>query len=55
MYDEPSVSGTGNYLHMTMSCVVRCPNHNTAKTFFSSLKCPDKLWGPQSLQLNWYH
>ena len=49
------MSATGNYPHTTNSWVVWCSNPNIGKKFFSSLKCPDRLWGPQSLLLNWYH
>jgi hypothetical protein len=53
--EEPSMNGTENYLHTTKDWVAQCSNPDRGNIFFSSLKGPDRLWGPKSLLLNWYH
>jgi len=49
------MSGTENYLHTTKGWVLWCSNPDIDNTFFSTLKDPDRLWGPQRLLLYWYH
>jgi len=49
------MGGTENYLHTTEGWVVRGSNPDIENTFFSSLKDPDRLCGPQSFLLYWYH
>ena len=49
------MSGSENYLRTTKVWVLRYSNPHRENTFFSSLKDPDRLCGPQSFLLYWYH